>query len=113
MIPLSDRPYPRRTLFPFVMLIVFSLLFKPRHSDLAERFYAKMKTPVGRTPEDDAKTVALNQAEPQRVGYLKLFPRSNWEFTKWTRQDFLGFFGCWGVVGVILLILVTLLRAGS
>ena len=100
-------------LFPFVMLIVFSLLFKPRHSDLAERFYAKMKTPVGRTPEDDAKTVALNQAEPQRVGHLKLFPRSNWEFTKWTRQDFLGFFGCWGVVGVILLILVTLLRAGS
>lgn len=100
-------------LFPFVMLIVFSLFFKPRHSDLAERFYAKMKTPVGKTPEEDARAVAANQADPRRLDHLKLFPNSNWEFTKWTRQDYLGFFGCWVIVGVILLILVTILRAGS
>jgi SSS family solute:Na+ symporter len=100
-------------LFPFVMLIVFSLFFKPRHSDLAERFYAKMKTPVGKTPEEDANAVAANQADPRRLDHLKLLPHSNWEFTKWSRQDALGFLGCWGVVGVILLVLVTILRAGS
>ncbi|HUJ11538.1 MAG TPA: sodium:solute symporter family protein [Verrucomicrobiae bacterium] len=100
-------------LFPFVMIIGLSLLFKPRHFDLADPFYAKLKTPVAPTRAEDEKEVALSKAQPHRFDHLKLFPRSSWEFTKWTRFDFAGFFGCWVIVGVILLFLVMVLRAGS
>ena len=41
-----------------------------------------------------------------------MFPGSNWEFTKWTRKDFVGFFGCWAIVAVILLVLRAVLNAG-
>ena len=100
-------------LFPFVMLIGLSLAFKPGQAELADRFYAKMKTPVAPSPEEDERAVALSQAQPHRFDHVKLFPRSNWEFTKWTHLDFIGFFGCWIVVGMILLLLITLLRAGT
>ncbi|HVM60291.1 MAG TPA: sodium:solute symporter family protein [Verrucomicrobiae bacterium] len=100
-------------LFPFVMLIGLSLVFRPGPADLADRFFAKMKTPVAPTPEEDEQTVALSRAQPHRFDHLKLFPGSNWEFMKWTRLDYVGFFGCWVVVGAILLLLLTLLRAGA
>ncbi|HTS17677.1 MAG TPA: sodium:solute symporter family protein [Verrucomicrobiae bacterium] len=100
-------------LFPFVMLMGLSVLLKPGPSDLADRFYAKMKTPVAPTPEEDERVVALSQERPHRFDHLKLFPHSDWEFMKWTRLDFVGFFGCWLVVGAILWLLVTLLRAGA
>ena len=99
-------------LFPFVMLIGLSFCFKAGDRDLADRFYAKMKTPVAPTPEEDEKAVALSKMQPHRFDHLKLFPRSNLEFTKWTRQDAMGFFGCWAIVGVILLLLLALLRVG-
>ena len=100
-------------LFPFVLLIGLSLCFKPDQSGLADQFYAKMRTPVAPTTEEDEAAVALSKAQPHRFDHLKLFPHSQWEFGKWTRIDFVGFFGCWIVVGIILLILVTLLRAGA
>ena len=100
-------------LFPFVLLIGLSLCFKPEHSDLADQFYAKLKTPVAPTTEEDEAAVALSKAQPHRFDHLKLFPHSHWEFSKWTRSDFVGFLGCWVVVGIILLVLVTLLRAGA
>jgi SSS family solute:Na+ symporter len=100
-------------LFPFVMLIGLSLLFQPRHSNLADQFYAKMKTAVAPTPEEDEREVARSKAQPHRFDHQKLFPRSNWEFTKWTWHDFAGFSGCWAIVGAILFLLVTLLHAGN
>lgn len=100
-------------LFPFVCLIGFSLATSPDSPDRATRFYAKMKTPVAATPELDAREVELSIAEPARFDREKWFPATQWEFTKWSAKDVLGFGICWAVVGLILMLLWGVLRVGS
>ena len=101
------------TIFPFVCLIFFSLLTKPDRSARADRFYARMKTPVAQTPQKDQAEIEMSEAQPHRFDHEKLFPRSNWEFTRWSRTDVAGFFGCWGIVGLILVFLWFVLHLGA
>ena len=72
-----------------------------------------MKTPVAATLAQDAIEVNAGYANPRRFDHHKLFPNSNWEFTKWDRQDALGFFGCCAFVGVILLFFKGVLALGG
>lgn len=110
---LMTTRYVVDALLPVLILIVVSLLTKPTDSVRVARFYVRMKTPVGETLEEDAKAVEAGYADPTRYDHLKLFPRSNWELTKWTRQDALGFFGCCALVGVILLFFKGVLMIGG
>ncbi|MEA3189155.1 MAG: solute:Na+ symporter, family [Chthoniobacter sp.] len=105
-------------ILPFVMLMLFSYLFPDRRlgADAQRRldgFFAKMKTPVATPPEADEREVALSYEKPDRFDYKKLFPGTNWEFSKWTPSDFLGFFGCWVIVLLILGMLWLLLQLGK
>jgi solute:Na+ symporter, SSS family len=100
-------------IFPFVVLILVSLLtHKPRPA-LVDQFYGKMKTPVSADPEVDAAEMAKTRAEPHRFDHKKLFPRSSWEFTKWDRVDTLGFLACCAVSGAILGLFYLILRAAG
>jgi solute:Na+ symporter, SSS family len=101
------------SVLPFFAMILFSLITKPGDAARADRFYVKMKTPVGATPQEDRREVEISHAEPHRFDRLKLFPRSQLEFTKWTVSDVQGFFGCWTIVGLILLLLWGVLKFGS
>ena len=73
-----------------------------------------MKTPVAATPELDAAEVAETRRNPGRFDHRKIFPRSQWEFTRWDRTDAAGFFTCCGISGAIIVLfwlgLRTLLR---
>ena len=89
------------------------MLTRPSSPELAAKFYAKMKTPVAPTPEADRREVDLSYAHPGRFDHLKLLPGTQWEFTRWTVKDFVGFFGCWGIVGLILVLLWGVLHLGS
>ena len=89
---------------PILLLIVVSLLTKPTDPARVARFHVRMKTPVGATLEEDAREVEASYANPARYDHLKLFPNSNWEHTKWNRQDTLGFACCCALVGVVLLV---------
>jgi hypothetical protein len=100
-------------LFPFLCLIVLSLLTPATAPERAPAFYAKMKTPVAPTAEQDHEEIEKNHANPRRFDHLKLFPNTNWEFAKWTKQDYLGFFGCYGVVVAILGVLWLVLHIGT
>jgi hypothetical protein len=100
-------------LFPFGLLILVSLVTPAEELARADRFFAKMRTPVGATPEDDKSEVERSYAEPSRFNGKKLFPRSHWQFTKWGLSDVLGFAGCWGIVGAILVILYAVLNIGK
>lgn len=100
-------------IFPFVSLMFFSFLTKPTALERAPAFYARMKTPVAATPELDQEEVEKSRADPARFDGTKLLPGTNWEFCKWTRQDYLGFFGCCGVVFVILGLLWLVLHIGA
>jgi Na+/proline symporter len=100
-------------LLPILLLVVMSYLTKPADPQRVARFYARMKTPVAPTLELDAKEVEASYANPSRYDHLKLFPRSNWEFTKWDKTDTLGFLACCALVGVVLLVFKGVLVIGS
>lgn len=101
------------TAVPFLLLIVVSLL-TPRGEPLRlARFYARLKTPVGATPEEEAEEIAHSEEDPGRFDHLKLFPRSDWEFTKWDRTDTVGFLSCCAFVAFVLAVFQGLLRLGS
>ncbi|MFM9029666.1 MAG: hypothetical protein ACKOTF_03125 [Opitutaceae bacterium] len=72
-----------------------------------------MKTPVAATLEEDARRVSDSYANPTCYDHLKLFPGSNWEFTKWDRMDGLGFLACCALVGLVLLVFKGALMLGS
>ncbi len=100
-------------LIPILLIFGVSLVTRPTDPERVARFYARMKTPVAPTLEEDARRVAESYAHPTRYDHLKLFPRSNWEFTRWDRTDTLGFLACCALVGVVLLVFKGVLLLGS
>jgi hypothetical protein len=118
---------------PFAMLIPLSYLTAKRRVQQAvvvgsgradddqpdgeqlriDRFYGRLKTPVAATPEQDHAEITLTNDDPCRFDHQKLLPSSNWEFTRWTRQDAIGFFGCCGIALAIFGILYFVLNIGG
>lgn len=110
---LMTTRYMVDALLPIAILIVVSLLTKPTDNQRIARFYARMKTPVAETLEKDAAEVEASYADPTRYDHLKLFPKSNWEFTRWNREDVLGFIACCGLVGFVLVFFKAVLLIGG
>ena len=100
-------------LLPVIVLVAMSLLTRPTEPTRVARFYARMKTPVAATLEDDALAVEASYADPARFDHLKLFPKSDWEFTKWDKVDAIGFLCCCALVGVVLVVFKAVLVVGS
>jgi len=100
-----------RTTVPFIVLILVSLMTKRDDKKMLDRFFVKMKTRVNKDHDADAKEIQLSYADPDRFNHKKLFPGSDWEFDKWTREDTVGFavsvIGVFVVVG-LLIFLVTI-----
>jgi SSS family solute:Na+ symporter len=92
-------------LFPFLLLILLSLVTKRVPSEDVDRFFAKLHTPVGKTPEEDAAAVDESLRRPDRFEGDKLRPGSSWEFMKPRRADVVGFGVSWLLVGAVLLLL--------
>jgi Na+/proline symporter len=110
---LTTTRYTVDSLLPIVLLVVVSLLTKPTDPVRVARFYVRLKTPVAATLEQDARDVEAGYADPTRYDHLKLFPRSNWELTKWNKVDVLGFLACCGLVGFVLVFFKAVLVLGS
>ena len=98
---------------PLVLLILFSYMTPQTDPERVVRFYARMKTPVFSDPAIDALEVEASYANPTRFDHTKLFPRSNWEFTKWSKVDTIGFLLACASVGVVLVIFKAVLMLGS
>ena len=96
-------------IFPFVVLIVASLLTRRTDPARVAQFYGKMKTPVGDTPELELATMEETRRNPTRFDHTKLLPRSNWEFCKWDRADTIGFVACCSLSAAIVGFFVFLL----
>ncbi|HEY6172171.1 MAG TPA: hypothetical protein VIX80_07935, partial [Candidatus Kapabacteria bacterium] len=65
-------------------------------------FYARVNTPAVADPILDRREVEKKITNPELVEQNKLFPHTNWEFWKPTREDIWGFALCW--VGVAFII---------
>jgi Na+/proline symporter len=101
------------SVLPILILIAVSYVTRAGDSKKLARFYARLKTPVGPTPEADAAAVATSYDHPSCFDHTKIFPKSNWEFTKWDKQDLIGFLACCASVAAILLIFKGLLMIGA
>jgi len=97
---------------PFVILIPLSLITKDKGiEENVARFYVKMKTKVITDRELDKAEVEKSYANPTRFDHTKLFPKSNWEFCKWTKEDTWGFLGSSVVTAIIVIAFWLLLKA--
>ncbi|UCE08721.1 MAG: sodium:solute symporter family protein [bacterium] len=92
-------------LFPFLLLFLLSFITKPVSKSLLDRFFAKMHTPIQKTPEEENRVLEESYANPEKFEARKLFPGSQWEIMKPGKMDYLGFGGSWILVGVVILLL--------
>jgi hypothetical protein len=95
---------------PPLLLILCSLATRPPPRDLVDRFFGKMKTPVGATPELDTAALEETRRNPHRFDHLKLWPNSSWELTRWDRTDTVGFVLSCALTAIIILLFWALLR---
>jgi len=92
-------------LFPFFLLSLLSFITKPVRKQLLDRFFAKLHTPVQKTPEAEQKALEEAYRHPEQFEKDKIIPGSQWEVMKPGKMDILGFGGSWILVGVIILLL--------
>lgn len=113
-VPLNHKPYALnettrmliRLIFPFILLIIISLLTKPQNDEKTMRFFLKMRTRVrGLGPEIDEKDLNEAYAHPERTESILAFPNTSLEIYKWNKQDVVGFLIS---IGVVLLVIGTL-----
>ncbi|MGH7953873.1 MAG: hypothetical protein ACREFE_18400, partial [Limisphaerales bacterium] len=101
--------YACKILLPFLILIAVSLLTRPDDSEKIRRFFLRMRTKVRRARDEDERTVQAAYANPESTRATLLFPKSQFEFFKWDREDAIGFFGgcllAFAVIGLLYLIL--------
>ena len=100
---------PFRIVLPILLMIIFSVFTRPIDNLILDRFYVRMKTPVHPNPERDGEEVAKSYENPDRFENKKIFPGSQLEFTRWNKEDLVGFL--LGIFGAILVIALTLLVA--
>jgi SSS family solute:Na+ symporter len=102
-----------RTLIPLLTILVVSRVTKPDDKQMLDRFFAKMLTKVNPDHAADAVEVERSMAEPSRFNHNKIFPRSNWEFEKWDKDDTVGFAVTVAIVLGIILLLKLLISIGG
>jgi len=92
-------------LFPFVLLFLISFVTKPAPQRDLDRFFGRIHTAVGPTPEEDERAVQEAYNNPDKFRSRKIWPDSNWEIMKPGKWDIIGFGGSWLLVGIIILLL--------
>lgn len=102
-----------RTLVPFGIMILFSLLTRPDPAEVLDRFYAKMRTQVVPNAQADAKEVELSLQNPNRFDHLLIFPGTQFEIYKWTRLDWIGFGLSVLGVGVVMVFIWIVVSIGA
>ncbi|MCB0752919.1 MAG: hypothetical protein KDC52_15715, partial [Ignavibacteriae bacterium] len=81
-----------RLFFPFILLIIVSLMTKNRDKLISDLFFIKMRTRVrGLGPDVDKEDIQASLKNPEKTKEILLFPDSHWEIYKWNKQDTVGF----------------------
>ena len=103
-----------RLLFPFIILILVSLLTPGNRDEITERFFLKMRTRVrGMGPLVDRQDLEESFRNPERTRNVLLFPSTSLEVYKWNKQDISGFFIAVFVVFVVIATLFLFVNIGS
>ncbi len=109
-VPLNLKPYALnettrmliRLIFPFILMIIVSLLTEPQTDEKTLRFFIKMRTRVrGLGPEVDKEDLEKAYANPEKTEATLAFPNTSLEVYKWNKQDIIGF-----VISVVVVFVV-------
>ncbi len=95
---LAENPYALnetirliyQTVLPFVIIISVSLMTKPDDRERLDKFFVKMKTPVLADKKKEKEELGKSFADPTRFDHKKMFPNTNLEFQKFTKDDKFG-----------------------
>lgn len=105
---LNTLELPLKIVAPFLVMILVSLLTRCPPTDVVNRYYAKMRTPVDPHPDIDRKNLEAAYANAAAMEHLKLFPGTQIEIQKPNLNDILGFIICWivciAVIGIAVLV---------
>jgi SSS family solute:Na+ symporter len=99
---LGTLELPPKIIFPFLVMILFSLVTRRNSPEGLDRYYAKMKTPVDPNHKVDKANLAAAYQAPQEMEKRKLFPGTDFEFQKPTLVDVAGFVICVAVCFAII-----------
>jgi len=95
---------PLRIILPILIIILVSLFTSPVDREKTDRFFTKMRVPVNPVREKDNKNVKEALKNPANFEHLKMFPNTNFEFQKLTKEDIIGFIIVWimviGIIGI-------------
>ncbi len=104
---------PFATVVPFLVMILASLFTKPNSKETLDRLYVRMKTPVNPNPEEDKAEMEKSYADPSRFDDTRMFPNTQLEVTRPTKQDFWGFLICFAICFVIIGMIVLVAGIGA
>lgn len=100
-------------IFPFIILFIISLVTRRNSEKVLREFYACIHTPAIADQQEDARRVQQAIDNPEIVEKNKLFPGTDWEFWKPTKQDIWGFALCWVFVGLIIWLYTIIMKIGA
>ncbi len=104
---------PFRILLPIFIIILVSLFTSPVTREKTDRFFTKMRVPVVPDHEKDRTNVKEALKNPQALEHRKMFPNSNFEFQKLTKEDIIGFILTWVVVIAIIFMAIGMAYIGA
>ncbi|GLR17906.1 sodium:solute symporter family protein [Portibacter lacus] len=103
-----------RLIFPFILLILGSLLWKRDEDQLLIDFYSKMRTPVSEESKSRDREIVQEARENfTSTESILVFPKSDWEFYKWKKLDWTGFILAWVMVVLVLMMLYFAVTVGN
>ncbi|MCA9197964.1 MAG: sodium:solute symporter family protein [Planctomycetales bacterium] len=101
---LNTLDLPLQIVVPFLVMMGLSLVTPRNRTETLDRYYAKMKTPVIPSHEEDEAALRDSLLRKDELEQRKMFPGSDWEFQKPTTQDVVGFVcslaGCFLVIAL-------------
>lgn len=102
-----------RILIPFGLILLVSSFTRMEEKPRLDFFYARLRTPVAGSPEEDEAAVEAIRKLPSLRDDSKLFPSSHWEFRKWTKRDWVGQFYVFIAILGLVLILYAIVTLGK
>ncbi len=110
---LSALSFSFDIVFPFVILFLVSMVSRPNSGRVLREFYARVHTPALADAHEDHMEVQKRIEDPLLIERDKLFPGTDWEFSKWSKRDAIGFALCWAGVAAIVCIYLAIGHLGS
>lgn len=104
---------PGRVVLPFLVLILLSYITPRPPQKAVDDYFAKMNTPVDPDEIADRNRLIYVAEHPETTTDRKLFPGSDWEFSKPTTFDVMGFLISIMICGAVIGLMVWLAGLGA